>query len=87
VDSAYRIGGDEFVVLLPGLDRRHLLKVVRRINACSAAKDYGGLVTLSIGIATLRPRDRARDLVRRADELMYRVKRRRSPRASSNGTA
>lgn len=75
VDSAYRYGGDEFVVLLPGLDLGLAGRVARRIRKAAASKDFAELVTLSIGAAALRPRESLGGLLRRADERMYAAKR------------
>jgi diguanylate cyclase (GGDEF)-like protein/PAS domain S-box-containing protein len=75
VDAAFRYGGDEFVVLLPGLDAGNVAKVAERIRKTSSEKPYAAVVTLSIGISTLVVGDGARDLIRRADAQMYRVKR------------
>lgn len=77
VDQAFRYGGDEFVVLLPHTDVEGALKVARRILL--AFRDQGfEPSSLSIGIARLIPRESVRqsadDLVRRADEAMYRAK-------------
>ncbi|MBX6422351.1 diguanylate cyclase [Thermosulfurimonas sp. F29] len=77
VDQSFRYGGDEFVVLLPHTDIKGALKVAERI--LKSFRDTGfDPTTLSIGIAKLIPRGDARrsadDLVRRADEAMYRAK-------------
>ena len=77
VDSAYRYGGDEFVVLLPGLDRPTAKKVARRIREAVCRRKKRNHVSLSVGAAGLRTGEELEDLVRRADERMYRVKRRR----------
>jgi diguanylate cyclase (GGDEF)-like protein/PAS domain S-box-containing protein len=74
VDGAFRYGGDEFIVLLPGMGRKNAEKVARRIRMYSAEMPYADLVTLSIGIAALRAEDQLTDLIRRADSSMYRMK-------------
>lgn len=76
VDSAYRCGGDEFVILCPGLGRPQAQAVARRIHAVSGRKDYSRLVSLSIGIASLLKGDTVGDLLKRADARMYSAKRR-----------
>jgi len=82
VDSAYRCGGDEFVVVLPGLSARVASRVADRIRELSGSRDYAELVTLSIGVASLRKGETPETLLRRADKAMYEVKggRRRGPR-------
>jgi diguanylate cyclase (GGDEF)-like protein len=79
-DLVSRRGGDEFTVLLDGLhDRGDALCVADRILArmqtpCDV--EGGQLpVAVSIGIAIRRPgAGRAHDVLRQADEAMYRAK-------------
>ncbi|HFC97374.1 MAG TPA: diguanylate cyclase [Thermosulfurimonas dismutans] len=78
VDQAFRYGGDEFVILMPHTDIRGGMKVCERI--LEAFREAGfSPTTLSIGLARLiphkTPRRSADDLLRRADEAMYRAKR------------
>jgi diguanylate cyclase (GGDEF)-like protein len=80
-DRAYRYGGDEFVVLMPGATAEAAEAVARRIAALFAQMPWPHRAvarpTFSIGVAAARPGDAmdARELVRRADEAMYSVKR------------
>jgi diguanylate cyclase (GGDEF)-like protein len=80
-DCAFRNGGDEFVVLMPGASSAIGIKVAERIRSL-----FGQLAwaharfprpTLSIGVAAARPgeMDDPRELIRRADEAMYAAKR------------
>jgi diguanylate cyclase (GGDEF)-like protein len=80
-DCAFRNGGDEFVVLMPGASGDIGVKVAERIRSL-----FGQLAwthtrlqrpTLSIGVAAIRPgqNDDPRQLIRRADEAMYAAKR------------
>ncbi len=82
-DVGARYGGEEFVVLLPETDIDGSLNTAERICAGIAALDLAhgasalGRVTVSIGVAAIRPQlgeDEAQ-LVRRADEALYRAKR------------
>ncbi|MHC4828820.1 MAG: GGDEF domain-containing protein, partial [Planctomycetota bacterium] len=59
-DVYARVGGDEFLVLLPGLDKDEGIRVAERVRMALAAEriDAGGQsipVTASIGIARLTP--------------------------------
>jgi diguanylate cyclase (GGDEF)-like protein len=69
-----RLGGDEFAALLPGVDPETGARVAARmVEAIRAIPDCPA--TLSIGVAGAPAAD-LRDTLRRADEAMYRVKRR-----------
>ncbi|WP_449302519.1 diguanylate cyclase [Pseudoxanthomonas mexicana] len=76
-----RMGGEEFLVLLPGIGgataRARLDAMRTGVGAAGAALGIEGLaVTASIGLASLTPDDAdAASLLRRADEAMYRAKR------------
>jgi len=79
-DSLYRIGGDEFTIIVPGIDDNTMLlelaeSLITAINAsfCVAGKRI--TPEASIGISTF-PRDgkTARELIRRADAAMFHAK-------------
>jgi diguanylate cyclase (GGDEF)-like protein len=81
IDSAFRYGGDEFVVLLPQTGKDSALVVAKRLQEALRASRFckeEGLnlnVRASIGLATY-PHDAraAQDIIRQADEMMYMVK-------------
>jgi diguanylate cyclase (GGDEF)-like protein/PAS domain S-box-containing protein len=77
VDAAFRIGGDEFAALLPGLGASRAGRVAKRIASAAAAVRIA--VPLSFGTATLESGDTLRSLISRADALMYAQKRRKRP--------
>ncbi|PCI34834.1 MAG: hypothetical protein COB53_11620 [Elusimicrobia bacterium] len=74
VDTVYRIGGDEFLILMPDTGRNLAQTVAKRIKESSREKPFARLVTLSIGNASLRCRDTQATLVARADDRMYKNK-------------
>ena len=78
-DLAARIGGEEFVLLLPGADRDAACAVAERVRAEVAARAFEGLapdvrVTLSAGVAVDTGHGSAEDLLRAADAALYRAK-------------
>lgn len=76
-DSLYRIGGEEFVVILEGQDLHqaaHLGEQLRTIiEANELVPDQS--VTVSVGVAELKPGETKNDWMHRADEALYRAKR------------
>jgi diguanylate cyclase len=77
-DTVARIGGDEFVVLMPEANRFAAAAVARRVqNALSrVSTPAGDTVHYSIGLATLlEPPESVDQLLHAADSLMYRAKR------------
>lgn len=74
-DLALRFGGEEFLVLLSGVDRAESLAVGERIRcAVAAAGGDGPPVTISVGLAIRRSAEPFDDLVKRADEALYQAK-------------
>ena len=81
-DFAARYGGDEFVVLLPQTNAQAAGLFAERLRRrLLAVSEQAGLpVRASIGVAALTPdevagSDAAEDLLRRADEQLYKAKR------------
>ncbi len=73
-----RIGGDEFMVLLPGRDERGAVTVVEQIEKVVELNNQfypGTALSLSIGHATCPQGDRLSDTVKVADSRMYDAKR------------
>lgn len=72
-----RWGGEEFLVILPGMARPDAMVVAERLRAEVADEAIAGLdVTASFGVASLRgAEDTAEDLFARADSAMYNAKR------------
>ncbi len=73
-DGVYRLGGDEFAIVLAGTPAAGAEVVARRLRTPVA--NEGRLVTLSAGIAELRPGEPLSDWRERADIALYEAKRR-----------
>jgi diguanylate cyclase len=77
-----RHGGEEFVVLFENMEPEKAYEVIdaaRRTLAARrlAVKDSGetiGQITFSAGVAALSPTDKGRDMLRLADQALYRAK-------------
>ena len=74
VDSAYRYGGDELVVILPDTDKLQARNAAERIQKQFGAFKFGR-TSLSIGITEARADEDEKKLVKRADEALYQSKR------------
>ncbi|MGH2406553.1 MAG: diguanylate cyclase [Candidatus Limnocylindrales bacterium] len=85
-DTVARIGGDEFVILLPDTGAAGTLRIVRRIqqNICRwRITEHGLTPELSIGWA-VSASDGVDAAIRRADQRMYLAKRRRAQAAGGS---
>jgi diguanylate cyclase (GGDEF)-like protein len=76
-DLAYRLGGEEFLVLVPGSDLAQTAELAERLREAVCAEDVVGVhVTMSFGVAASASRERFDydDVFARADEALYRAK-------------
>jgi diguanylate cyclase (GGDEF)-like protein len=77
-DLLSRIGGDEFVLLLPDTDYDEATKVIRRIQSRLAESDAGEPTSVTAGLVTWRSAPQTLDqLFVEPDALMYNAKRHR----------
>ena len=77
-DLLCRIGGEEFVVIAPETDLREAKVLAERLRTHTEEHDFAkvGVVTISLGVATLEPNEKADGLFRRSDSALYRAKKR-----------
>jgi diguanylate cyclase len=82
-DIAGRYGGEEFGIILPGTKLDVAKSVAGRIREAVMARDVRernsgetlGRITISIGVAQLRPGEASTSFMRRADACLYAAKR------------
>lgn len=82
IDLTCRVGGEEFVVVMPDTGLERAAQVGERLRACIAAEPFQANgdtrleVTASVGVATLDgPHDSPEALLKRADQALYVAKR------------
>ena len=82
-DTAARYGGEEFAIVLPNTVLRAAITVADHIRRAVMTKELMkrstgerlGRITISAGVATLRPGDSAQSIIERADTCLYAAKR------------
>jgi diguanylate cyclase (GGDEF)-like protein len=90
-DFAFRIGGDEFALLLPQTDAEQALALSRRVETVFLEMvpplQLSVAVSMDHGVATF-PQDgeQADQLIRVADERLYRLKQANHGRSANGGT-
>lgn len=84
-DTAARLGGEEFALLLAGADAERAVAAAERLRQTVAAESLEGIgrVTVSLGVATCPAHARSeRDLYAAADAALYAAKREGRDRVS-----
>lgn len=76
-DGLFRLGGEEFVVVLPGTEvaEAEVVAETSRRTLASQLESPAGPVTASLGVAELGSAEPVREWLARADEALYRAKR------------
>jgi diguanylate cyclase (GGDEF)-like protein len=77
-DMIARVGGDEFVAVLPETDPKSAAQVLRRLKISFKKHNKGvsseQCVNISIGIATGDKSSQLTDIFKKADQAMYKAK-------------
>lgn len=76
--SVGRLGGEEFLMVLPGVaaeEAHDVAETLRRAVAADAGPGGERRVTISLGVAAVQPGESSEALLRRADDALYRAKR------------
>ncbi len=78
-DEIYRIGGEEFLAVLPNVGMKEAYAIAQRL--CALIDDTHFVVgeavvpvTISAGVGLFQPGERVQNLLKRADEALYRAK-------------
>ncbi|HEX2220960.1 MAG TPA: bifunctional diguanylate cyclase/phosphodiesterase [Candidatus Limnocylindria bacterium] len=76
-DRAYRIGGDEFAIVLAGADTQAGVAAARRLLAAALEPAPSALNTFSFsaGVSSTATAESKEELIRQADAALYRTKR------------
>ena len=81
IDTIARIGGEEFVVLLPRTSLSEAAQVGDKIRSIVERTEFpggegqpGGMLTISVGAASLQADETGADLLARADTALYEAK-------------
>jgi len=81
IDTIARIGGEEFVVLLPRTNLAEAAQVANKLRSMVEQTDFpggaaqpAGRLTISVGVASLRTGETGADLMARADTALYEAK-------------
>ena len=75
-DSVYRVGGEEFLAVLPGADEERAMEIAERLRRSVRERRPNGVgLTVSIGVAVARDGELdSDDMVARADSALYAAK-------------
>jgi diguanylate cyclase (GGDEF)-like protein len=76
IDLLFRMGGEEFVLLLPATGEDDAERLAEELRASIAAAPLlnGRPITVSIGLAELRPGETVDEWVKRGDDALYAAK-------------
>jgi diguanylate cyclase (GGDEF)-like protein len=73
VDTGYRYGGDEFAIILIGVDLNKALDIAERLRAIIEKAELG-TITVSVGLAEYEEEMDSETFVKAADEALYLAK-------------
>jgi two-component system cell cycle response regulator len=78
IDLVARVGGEEFMVVLPDTDPGKAAEIAERVRSATADPPFlisetgeTRNITVSIGFAALQPNESVFELLKRADRALY----------------
>ena len=72
IDKLFRLGGDEFIILLPESDQNDAFELAERLkDEISSFNFSGGNLTCSFGVTEVQKRDIVDKIMKRSDNAMY----------------
>jgi diguanylate cyclase (GGDEF)-like protein len=79
IDRLGRYGGEEFLLVLPGISKEQAVRTLDRLRGIIGELDWSAIagdmsVTMSAGVCAVRAADAAEDVLARADVALYRAK-------------
>lgn len=80
-EKIFRVGGDEFVILLPGIDEPETVAIVNRIHNQMAREETDPCLSMSLGVAVANNPEQLNEALTRADQHMYQDKKHRKNRS------
>ncbi len=75
-DRFGRWGGEEFIIILPHIDKQHLIAFVEKLREVVSSHKFGDIdqITISVGITVLRESDDKKTILKRVDDALYQAK-------------
>ncbi|HEU0005976.1 MAG TPA: diguanylate cyclase [Terriglobia bacterium] len=80
IDTAFRYGGDEFVLILPDTSLSQAASLVDRLRT-SVQREFEGAIGISAGIVEYAEGQSEKEFIEAADQLLYEAKRQGGNRA------
>ena len=90
IDSAYRYGGEEFTVILPGTGLEAAVNAAERIKKQIGVQEFSTStnetvnITVSVGACQFEPEEEMKAFIKRVDSAMYKAKQEGKNRVSSS---
>lgn len=76
VDTVGRWGGEEFLIICPQMDLKHVNMLAEKLRQLIANYDFNGIGqrTASFGVVGYQNNEAIKDLIKRADDCLYKAK-------------